>query len=516
MDTEELNIQPEASILEVFSNLSYKVWYAIAEFVDNSTQSFYSNEEMLKEHGINSVNIEINYDICKNELTITDDAFGMEYEDFVRAIKLDSKPHTTGTRNEFGMGLKTAASWFGFIWSVQSTQYGSDKEYKAEVDIHKLKEKRQNSITIMTTKCERKKHGTKIVIKDISKKIAPATRKKVCTLLQSMYRRDLNSGKVNISFDGEKLSFKKYAILTWKDRYWKEDVDFSFLFDEKKYHVTGFVGILAEGSGFDKAGFALFRRDRVVIGGEGQNYKPDKIFIQAQSPISHKLFGELNLDNFPINQAKDGFVWDYGLEDEFVKQLRLNIDEYIRIAKKTNKERVKEEQFTQGASDKIHNNVSSFTKKLSDINSENSEIQEEQDTASDLNPFDEYLNESNKQSESVFDCVRPYTVNIDSITKRTYNIRWSIANDNGYWITTKSVDEKTVDVIINVNHQFFKPYINEQDFQIIIEKFVIAFLIAEDKAKQYSECGLVKPNAIRNELNRYLSEIARSEMYGNI
>lgn len=230
----ELNIQPEASILEVFSNLSYKVWYAIAEFVDNSTQSFYSNEETLKKHGIDSVNIEINYDSDKNELMITDDAFGMEYEDFVRAIKLDSKPHTKGTRNEFGMGLKTAASWFGFIWSVKSTQYGSDKEYKAEIDIHKLKEKKLNSITITTTKCEKRKHGTEIVIRDISKRIAPATRKKICTLLQSMYRRDLNSGKVNISFNNDKLSFKEYAVLTWKERCWKEDIDFSFLFVWKK------------------------------------------------------------------------------------------------------------------------------------------------------------------------------------------------------------------------------------------------------------------------------------------
>lgn len=37
----ELNIQPQASVLGVFSRLNYKAWYAIAEFVDNSTESFY-------------------------------------------------------------------------------------------------------------------------------------------------------------------------------------------------------------------------------------------------------------------------------------------------------------------------------------------------------------------------------------------------------------------------------------------------------------------------------------------
>ena len=42
-----LNIQPKASILSVFSRLSYRPWYAIAEFVDNSTQSYISHADIL-------------------------------------------------------------------------------------------------------------------------------------------------------------------------------------------------------------------------------------------------------------------------------------------------------------------------------------------------------------------------------------------------------------------------------------------------------------------------------------
>ena len=42
-----LNIQPQAGVLGVFSRLNYKPWYAIAEFVDNSTQSYYSNKKEL-------------------------------------------------------------------------------------------------------------------------------------------------------------------------------------------------------------------------------------------------------------------------------------------------------------------------------------------------------------------------------------------------------------------------------------------------------------------------------------
>ena len=134
----ELNIQPQASVLGVFSRLNYKAWYAIAEFVDNSTESFYTNETELNQNGITTVTVNVNYDFEKNVLTIVDNAFGMELEDFSRAVLLDSKPKKQGGRNEFGMGLKTAASWFGNVWSVTSTQFGSYNKYFTEVNIQEL------------------------------------------------------------------------------------------------------------------------------------------------------------------------------------------------------------------------------------------------------------------------------------------------------------------------------------------------------------------------------------------
>lgn len=97
-----------------------------------------------------------------------------------------------------------------------------------------------------------------------------------------------------------------------------------------------------ESGKFPNAGFALFRQDRVVIGGTDSNYKPSQIFGQAQSQRSLKLFGELNMDDFPVNQAKDGFIWDDGLEDAFIEKLKTNIQEYIEIAELSKKsEKVK-------------------------------------------------------------------------------------------------------------------------------------------------------------------------------
>jgi hypothetical protein len=126
-----------------------------------------------------------------------------------------------------------------------------------------------------------------------------------------MYRRDVNSGKIKILFNDKELIFKDYECLTHKGKVWKKELDFTFDFDNIKHNVKGFVGILRDGS-FSKAGFNLFRRNRVVIGGDLDelNYKPKAIFGQRQSERSLKLFGELDLDDFPVNQAKDGFIWD--------------------------------------------------------------------------------------------------------------------------------------------------------------------------------------------------------------
>lgn len=129
-DVMELNIQPPASILNVFSRLSYKPWYAIAEFVDNSTQSYISHsDELSTAPEFDKLIVNVKYDAESNTLTIIDNAYGMEIDRFRDAILLDSRNESQSGRNEFGMGLKTAASWFGKVWKITSTQYGSANRY---------------------------------------------------------------------------------------------------------------------------------------------------------------------------------------------------------------------------------------------------------------------------------------------------------------------------------------------------------------------------------------------------
>lgn len=43
----KLNIRPDTGVYGTYKRISYQPWTALAEFVDNSTQSFYDHKEEL-------------------------------------------------------------------------------------------------------------------------------------------------------------------------------------------------------------------------------------------------------------------------------------------------------------------------------------------------------------------------------------------------------------------------------------------------------------------------------------
>ena len=534
----ELNIQPAASILNVFSRLSYKPWYAIAEFVDNSTQSYISHQEELdNDEFFEKLVVYVNYDSEENTLSIVDNAYGMEIDRFKDAIILDSRNETQSGRNEFGMGLKTAASWFGNVWTVKSTQYGSNNCYVATVDIPKLKENNLNSIEIHRSHVNSKKHGTEIIIEQVTKKITgPRTIGKIRNLLSSMYRRDINNRNIEIWFNGMPIEFEDYPILTnFRENDWKKDLDFRVQFLDREYRVTGFVAIRDPGS-YSKSGFALFRQDRVVIGGDDANYKPKDIFVQAQSQISLKLFGELNMDDFPVNQAKDGFIWDDGLEEEFIDELKANIQEYIKIAELSKKDRDAESQYSDEKSEELHKDVenaiqNAFNNDFDNIDdNEESSFYEEDDALvsgeddnlvlednnnlvleEDDSDYQQYIKDDIEveTEEKIIGPDRDYTIKISPVEKVDFVVKWAKGNNN-YWIEYKNYEPDKYDVIINIEHPFFMPFSKEEPFKRVLEKFALAFILSERQAKNASDYeGYIPSNVIKNFMNKNLQKLAR-------
>ena len=114
-----INIRPTVGYLGVLSRINYTPYHAMAEFVDNSIQSFVDNKLRLKKlHSNYKLKIEIN--VSASQIEIKDNAAGIDEKNYERAFQAAMRPKKTSGLSEFGMGMKTAACWFSNLWSVKS------------------------------------------------------------------------------------------------------------------------------------------------------------------------------------------------------------------------------------------------------------------------------------------------------------------------------------------------------------------------------------------------------------
>lgn len=330
---EEIPIRPGSDVYSTYKRMSYKTWYAIGEFVDNSTQNYFTHAEAIKaSSGAETVlTVDIVYDHRADTLSVADNANGMELEELKRAVQLNRPPSDRSGRSEFGMGLKMAAIWLGKRWRIVTKQLGSDTEYEVQVDIDTLARESPDSLEVLARPgIDTSLHYTRIEIEDLYRKIWGAGVGRVKEHLSSIYRRDISSGEVILRWNGEPLTWQPDPVyvetlpdgerLEWKKRI---DIEVSGL------PVKGFVWIRIPGDA-RRAGLHLFRRGRLVLGGPGEGYKPHDIFGAPNSFQSQRLVGELDMDDWPVTQTKDDFAWVGDLEYEFVMRLREEITEFIQ------------------------------------------------------------------------------------------------------------------------------------------------------------------------------------------
>lgn len=532
-----INIRPTTGVYATYKNIKYDAWTAIAEFVDNSTQSFYDHEKILE-----------NLEICityksKNDspyLEIRDNAYGMNFEDFKRAIILDSKPKVA-TRSEFGMGLKTAACWFGKNWSVETVELNSGKKYKANIDVERLSKTKEEEITYEESECDKNEHGTIVKIWNLNRKLFGRQIQKTKDKLRGMYRVDLRTGKIKIYYDGgsgiDLLSYSEPEIYEEQlpdgsKKIWKENVSFSINNDDgKNYNVNGFIGILKKGSTYS-AGFTLIRRGRVIIGGYEDCYRPKEIFGASNGFAYQRVFGELNLDNWPVTQTKDSFDWYNGLEDELIKKLEKETKKFREKSENIRKEPKKVTNI------ETREPIESFSKagiiqnlKINPLEESNiaviqaeiiPEIQNEpkslflEDTQnqkinvdSDLESEEKIEITGNKNSKISFDCSgEKYSIFLKQITDNP-NEKWlKIINGE-----SKNPYEFTVEW--NIVHPFFKSYLEKQETYDVLKKFIFAFVLSEKKALSLSSDGKIAPEDIRVQMNETLKEVMTGTENGN-
>lgn len=524
----KINIRPSSGVYGTYKNLRYEPWTAIAEFVDNSTQSYFDHHDFLdKLDDFDKLKIDIKYEQDENGedcLIIEDNAYGMEYDDFERAIVLDRPPvgHPANSRNEFGMGLKTAACWFGSYWTVISKQYGSENVYKTSVDVDKLSKDKDEEIDLYTEKGRLEEHYTIVKIQHLNKKITGSrTIGKVKSLLSNIYRNDLRSNRIQISFKGDILSYKEPSIYEEEladgsIKRWKKDINFVIEHEGKELTVSGFVALRIPAS-HSEAGFTLLRRGRVIVGGPDANYRPTELFGDSGSYAYQRMFGELNLDNWPVTQAKDNFDWhNEGLEEKFIDELSKYTKEY-----KTKSENIRTRpriKTTDTLTDVGHElgktgvfqNVTVspiFEKKEENPQQDNADNHDFDKKEDDLQQNDVDIT-SNSQPGIILDGNNKANISFkyDEIDWK-FLIEYDMNSPRANWLLVKKNDEHDIELKINMRHQFFYPLIDDPKFIKIITKFLIAFVLSQIQASSESEDERVDLNDVRIKMNQILETI---------
>lgn len=513
--SKSINIRPTTSVYATYKNIRYDPWTAIAEFVDNSTQSYYDNIERLEStkywDGL-TVDIEYKRDkINGDRLIIRDDAYGMDFHDFKRAIMLDSPPKRK-SRSEFGMGLKTAACWFGKCWSVESVALGSGVKYKATVDVEALSKYKNEEITVEEIPCSTKEHGTIVTIWNLNRTLSGTQIGKTKDQLRGMYRTDLRSGKIKILYNAVGLVYETPKVLTeilpdGSEKVWKKDIDISFDFNGEAKRVYGFIGILDECS-TSGAGFTLIRYGRVIVGGYENGYRPEEIFEKSNSYVYQRLFGELNLDGWRVTQTKDAFDLYGGLEDILIEKLKDECEDYRKKAK----------EYRKRPKVSINTGIETLVNTFSNAGVIDNAVITPIPDGIEINPsqlvIDQQIEESTVPSITTPD---PADIEIEgangkrivfSCNGEQYIFNFILKKDapNSRWLNiVKSGEEYIIEW--NIRHMFFKPYINDEHFLTIMEQFTFALALSEIEAMRLSVDGKIDPSSIRTRMNETLKAV---------
>jgi hypothetical protein len=313
----KINIRPGVSILSVLRHLNYRPWYAVAEFVDNALQSFLSRQADLRRAEGDDYRLSVAIELEGGDggrIVVRDNAAGIAEADYERAFRPAEVPPDRSGLSEFGMGMKSAACWLARQWSVRTTALGEPMECSVAFDVEQIVQGQIEEVEVRTDDAAPQTHYTEVVLEGLHKWPQGRTLGKIKEHLASIYRVFLRQGSLHLTLDGEPLMYDDPAVLcapffrtpSVAPVRWRKEIDFDFGYGQRAH---GFAA-LRERASTSSAGFALFRRNRLIQGSGDDAYRPEAIFGRSNSYRYQRLFGELHLDGFEVSHTKDGFRWE--------------------------------------------------------------------------------------------------------------------------------------------------------------------------------------------------------------
>ncbi|WP_454045645.1 ATP-binding protein [Chryseobacterium sp. Marseille-Q8038] len=512
MSENKVNIRPHVSMLSVLKFLEYETWFALAEFVDNSIASYLNNEKALKElHGDDfqlEVAIEINDP--ENKIIIRDNAAGIEQANYSRAFRAAEIPADTTGLSEFGMGMKSASCWFSDYWTVRTKALYESEEKTIKFDMNEIVEDKLEELEFTSIPSDKTHHYTIIELLNVNKMPRKKGLSKVKSHLTSIYREFIRKGILKLIVDNTELQFAEPKILI-APKYddpngekikWRKEIDFGL---EDGLFVKGFVGIRETGSTAE-AGFALFRRGRVIEGSFDSGFRPEFIFGAPNSFKYQRVFGELHLEGFDVSFTKKGIQWDENL-DVFLQCLKDELShESFPLLTQAEKYRARanDSEYRTSGVKALSQTVSDFEQKAPTAIKDTFESpKEENEDETELPKTDKRIYKSFKVNFNKIDWLISIELSFDTSLNELIEVGNHLIKE-----ASTEPNVKQVGIRLSLIHPFMVQYAGTENSKIEpILKMAAAMGLAEIIAK---ESGAKGQGEVRRNFNQLITKISQS------
>lgn len=432
-----------------YKRLSYKWWFALAEFVDNSTQSYADHSEELapvyKTEGERfSVSIATDTDFVR----VSDNAMGMNLSDLERAMVVGVPPENTTWRSRYGLGMKTAACWIGDKWKIVTTKLGDPTEYTVELDVNEVVAGNVSPPTGQRGVLPND-HYTVLEITAHHRPLRGRTVGKIKEYLESIYRIDISSEMMVLRYNDEELKWKGFSEVDFLKRKDGSPHRDSYIFEictEPRKIVEGWVGVLQKGSR-SKAGLSILHRQRLIKGWP-DSWRPEKVFgVGGRNDlINQRVVGEVNLEDFEVSHTKDEINWG-GLEEELVEEGLLKACKpFMETARKARRG----EPADHGPSDvQVDSAVQALEEELS-----TPEFLEALGLEDMLPPLDQ-IEASNQHVVRNATTVEPaFVVSLNDMTIRVHID--TIGSPNDPYFVNEDIDTRNLAIVVNRQHPHWR------------------------------------------------------------
>lgn len=314
METKEVDIRISTKMYKDIGNTNTEPCKILREYIDNSTSSFFEHDKELGLKGVSKCKVEINWD--ENKFEVVDNAYGMNYEEFIRCVKYGEQnlDYHESSRGQYGQGLKYASACLGNKYTIITTALNSNKLYKITFDLDYISREEPSRLPYSVDYAPLEDHYTKIIVENLKLKLTKSISgkghknykkqiDKIKDQLGTIYRYDILNEVLKININGEGVESTIYLYdRDEKGNERKVSNIGKYSYGGLDYKYKYVIGVLKTGNQ-DLSGLSIIQHNRAIY----INYKPVTIFGRGNDYRQQRVVGELFLEgpNWTVTFQKD-------------------------------------------------------------------------------------------------------------------------------------------------------------------------------------------------------------------